>query len=459
MNVIREIAHGGYGLVQEVELDNGFRVAKKTFDIPSHKLGSLTPDGLSKLKARFKREVRIQRQLPSDLFIPVLDSQLDSDPAWFTMPLASESYREQIQRDRMAGVPERGPLADILNSLEELHRLDYRHRDLKPENILFHDGRWKLADFGLVLPPTPEESTALTRTSESLGTLLYAAPELLTASVFHNFPATADIYSFGCILHDLVGTTSRTPFHQCTAPGPLGLVIERCTQIDPTRRFQNIATLRAAVLHALSLGVQSALDALTTDWERDLNELASWNADKVSELLRYFEGRNDWGLFQELDEERLEMLFQLNRDAAIEIATLYCERASSKGFDFTYCDVIVGRLEKVFELGSPSLKAAAVIATAKMAANHNRWPVMRRLLLLCGPSMDSTIAERLSIDIIADNAKTAFRTCVEQIRRTIDSYHPTIQRVLKTNPKLEEKPVRAESSDASTNVEEAEEGQ
>jgi hypothetical protein len=89
MRVIREIAQGGFGFVSEVELADGMRVARKCFD-PAY--ASIAILGLDALKARFKREVKIQRQLSGNFFIPVLSSDLDNDPPSFTMPLAAKNY-------------------------------------------------------------------------------------------------------------------------------------------------------------------------------------------------------------------------------------------------------------------------------------------------------------------------------------------------------------------------------
>ena len=435
MKFIREIARGGFGSVQEVELADKSRVARKTFD-PDSRLVS-TPEALKKLKIRFKREVRTQGLLSTDFFIPVLLSSLDANPASFTMPLAEKNYSEQIKADRLAGTPDSGPLADILNSLEELHRLDYRHRDLKPQNILFHDGRWRLADFGLVLPPSPD-TTLVTSSHEWFGTTRYMAPEQLTN--FHTVSPAADIFAFGCILHDLVGTSPRTPFQQCSASGVLGHVIDKCTYFDPFRRFQNVATLRAALLHALSKGVKTAPDASTVEWETELKDLSSWDTAKMRGLLTYFENRTEWGLLQELDEERLEKLSKIDGETWNEIALIYCGWAGDFGFDYEYCDVIIGRLEKIYEIGSASLKTAAAVAAAKLGANHNRWYVMRRLLNICGPSMNATVAERLSIEIIAEQAEDKFRKCVERINRSIESYHPLIREVLTEEPTAGQEP-------------------
>lgn len=425
MRVIRDISRGGFGYVQEVETSDGTRVAKKSFDPQPVILAAM---GRDKLMARFKREVMIQSRLPSDFFIPVLDSDLATSPAWFTMPLAVKNYTEQIREDRRAGQPAAGPLADILNSLEELHRLDYRHRDLKPQNILFHDGRWKLADFGLALPPS-HDATTLTRTHEAFGTEFYMAPEQRTG--FHTVLPSADIFAFGCILHDLVGTTHRTPYQQCSAPGPLGSIIEKCTINEPSRRFQSIATLRAALLHALSRGMVTAPDASTVAWEDELKDIGSWDEEKARSLLRYFQERSERSLLREIDEERLEKLANIDKETWNEIALVYCEWAGTGSFSFEYCDVIVGRLEKIFQMGAASLKAAAAVAAARLGADHNRWYVMRRLLSLCGHSLDDLVAERLSIEIIAEDVSQEFVKCVERISRTIDSYHPIIRHVLR----------------------------
>lgn len=40
-------------------------------------------------------------------------------------------------------------MKDILSAYKILNRYNVLHRDLKPENILFHNGKLKLADFGL----------------------------------------------------------------------------------------------------------------------------------------------------------------------------------------------------------------------------------------------------------------------------------------------------------------------
>jgi len=171
MKKIREIDRGGFGVVDEMELDSGVRIAKKTF---SPQIGNASE--LELLRRRFSREVRIQSLIKHPNIMPVLDAGLDEDPSCFTMPLATETYERKLAADVAKDEFDPAPWTDILASVEELHRLGYVHRDLKPANILLVYGRWVLSDFGLVLP-TMRDTTILTGTNAAYGSRNYAAPE------------------------------------------------------------------------------------------------------------------------------------------------------------------------------------------------------------------------------------------------------------------------------------------
>ncbi|MGA2064068.1 MAG: serine/threonine-protein kinase [Thermoguttaceae bacterium] len=154
------------------------------------------------------RELRLAEELAGKAFgnvIRVLDSGQDSesDSYFIVMPRAEKSLRDDVDAGRRWSDQEAaGVLLEIVNGLEEVGTIV--HRDLKPGNVLFHDGRWKIADFGIAR--FIEESTSL-RTLKDCLTKPFAAPEQW---LDQTATAATDLYALGCIAHVLL--TGRPPF-------------------------------------------------------------------------------------------------------------------------------------------------------------------------------------------------------------------------------------------------------
>lgn len=442
--VVRTLARGGFGRVELVRpRRGGTTVARKVFDPKPEILAGTT---LEKLKQRFRREVSVQSRLSSDFFIPIIASDLDADEPWFTMPVADQTYAEKITADRAAGTIDAGALADILAALEELHSLGYTHRDLKPSNILLHAGRWKLSDFGLVLPVENEATTTLTSVNSTWGSQFYMAPE--QAVSFHHVTFAADIYSFGCLLHELVAEDDETrlPFQQATSDGPLGAIIEKCTEANPRKRFQTVADLRGVLLRTLDRrGPAPSPNA--AEWVRRLEQADQWDATTLKELVRAIRRASDVTdratILDALDEESLTVLHAKDPDVWEELARQYCEWVAADGFKYEYCDVLVRRLERIFTLGSVGIKGTAALAAAALGRSHTRWFVMRRLLLLCGPKLDERVAERIAIEIVAEKAQYDFAFCARRLDREPAEYHPRIAEVLEEFEKARRPAARA----------------
>jgi hypothetical protein len=289
MRLIRVINNGGFGRVEEVELPSTKRAARKVFDPEPFFVAAA---GVTKLKERFKREVKVQSALDPKFCMPVLDVGLAAEPPWFTMPLADRSLRDEINDARAANTIPKKALADVLNALEAIHELGYVHRDLKPENVLLHASRWKLSDFGLVRPPAGQ-TTVLTSTDSAWGTAPYAAPE--QCSDFRNVGPAADIFAFGCMLHDIVSGAQRVPYAQQTAAGPVGRIIEKCTEVNPAKRFASIRTLRGALLSVLS--TQNIAPRPDVDeWGTKLQAIDAWDTATAEEFARFLKQHDDLAL-------------------------------------------------------------------------------------------------------------------------------------------------------------------
>lgn len=154
------------------------------------------------------REMKIGAALSErthDHVVPILDHGQDSesDRYFLVMPVCDRSLQDAITDDGIFTMEETKVAAlNIISGLIEVK--DIVHRDLKPGNVLWHDGRWKVADFGIA--KFVEDATSLESLRTSL-TPAYAAPEQWRGERPTN---ATDVYALGCIIHAMM--TGRPPF-------------------------------------------------------------------------------------------------------------------------------------------------------------------------------------------------------------------------------------------------------
>ena len=108
------------------------------------------------------------------------------------------------------------------------------HRDIKPSNIILtYDGKIKLLDLSAARQSNYDKS----QDTVIMGTAGYAAPEQYG---FSSSSESTDIYSVGILMNKLL--TGKLLSEQVYT-GELSKVISKCTQLDPSKRYERIELL------------------------------------------------------------------------------------------------------------------------------------------------------------------------------------------------------------------------
>jgi len=227
---------------------------------------------------RLEREARAIAALSHPNIVAVHDVGRESGDFYLvTELLEGRTLREQIRNEPIGWRRAVEIAAEIAEGLAAAHAKSIVHRDLKPENVfLTVEGRVKILDFGLaqtdpILSQREEADIPTTKWFQThpgtvIGTLGYMSPEQLRGETVD---PTADIFSLGCILYEMV--TAKKPFHRdsgaatiaailkdelprdalsANAPPEFQRIVEGCVEKLPAMRFQSARDL-ALTLRAI----------------------------------------------------------------------------------------------------------------------------------------------------------------------------------------------------------------
>ncbi|MCI5903663.1 MAG: protein kinase [Oscillospiraceae bacterium] len=119
----------------------------------------------------------------------------------------------------------------LTDAVDTLHKNGLVHRDIKPSNMIISDnGGAVLIDYSIARPYSDKRSAD----TELFGTVGYAAPEQFG---FSQSDFRTDIYALGVTMKEITNRHNSSE--------RMRNAISRCTEFDPSRRFQSIAELRS----------------------------------------------------------------------------------------------------------------------------------------------------------------------------------------------------------------------
>ncbi len=250
--LLRRLGEGGMGTVYEAEeTASGRRVALKL----------IAPDFATSEDAleRFRQEGRIASMVthPRCVFVHAVDE--DAGRPYIVMELMPGDTLKDLVDDR-GPLPPDDAIAkalDVIDGLQEAHRLEVIHRDVKPSNCFLEaDGRVKVGDFGLAKSLVKEGH--LTRTGAFVGTPHYASPEQVRGEPIDR---RTDVYSVAATLFYLL--TGRPPFHGQDGAATLARIVS-----DPPPSLRSLRPdLPAALDRAVLRGLERDRDRRYPDLE------------------------------------------------------------------------------------------------------------------------------------------------------------------------------------------------
>ena len=253
--IVEKLGEGGMGVVYKAEDTKLERTVALKF-LPRH----LTANEAE--KARFLQEAKAASALNHPNVCTIYGIEEYDGQEFIEMEYVDGvTLREKIAGSRseatssLQGNTVIAYAVQIGEALHEAHGKGIVHRDVKAENIMVNSkNQIKVMDFGLA---KLKGSLKLTRTSSTVGTLAYMAPEQIQGA---DVDARSDIFSFGVVLFEML--TGRLPFrgdHDAAmmysiinenpesplkfrpdVPPELDRIIGRALEKDPADRYQHV---------------------------------------------------------------------------------------------------------------------------------------------------------------------------------------------------------------------------
>jgi TolB-like protein/Tfp pilus assembly protein PilF/predicted Ser/Thr protein kinase len=247
--ILAKLGEGGMGVVYRAEDQKLKREVALKF-LPAHLTAT------EEERARFVQEAQSAATLNHPNVCTIYGIEEHEGQQFIEMEYVDGvTLREKTEGKQLKGDEAVDYAIQIGEALLEAHSKGIVHRDVKAENIMVNSkNQAKVMDFGLA---KLRGSLRLTKTSSTIGTLAYMAPEQIQGE---EVDARSDIFSFGVVLYEML--TGRMPFrgehdaammysilnedpdsltkHRSDVPADLERIIERALEKEPGDRYQHV---------------------------------------------------------------------------------------------------------------------------------------------------------------------------------------------------------------------------
>ncbi|MCR4720708.1 MAG: Stk1 family PASTA domain-containing Ser/Thr kinase [Lachnospiraceae bacterium] len=285
---------------------------------------------------KFRAEAQSVAGLSHPNIVSVYDVGDDDGLHYIVMELVEGiTLKRFIERKQRLEVKDAVGIAiQICQGMEAAHNHHIIHRDIKPQNIIIsRDGKVKVADFGIA-----KAASSYTLTQDGEGSVHYLSPEQARGGYSDE---RSDIYSLGVTLYEML--TGQVPFSgdnnvsvvllhlQSEAtpvtvlnpgvPHSVDMIVQKCMQKKPERRYQNVAELIADLRRSMTdpdgdyvmisqnANVMSSdTRGITPDEIRELNNSSAqsptvhYNRKNPQPVVRDYPAREHSGRNDELDQ-------------------------------------------------------------------------------------------------------------------------------------------------------------
>jgi Protein kinase domain len=312
---------------------------------------------------RFQREVRLLDRLAGPHVVRYFEHGELPGRFWISMEYLGELTLADLIRTRPPADQALVLAGQVLRGLDSLHSSGVVHRDLKPENAMVDAAfRLRLIDFGLARPmPGSAGSRTVLVTTGLIGTPRYMSPEQI-----RDQPAAAasDVWSFGCILYELLTGQSLFESNNIMALGHE--IMSREIDLGPAEIPEEVRPLLERCLRRTA----------NERWEHAGAALGEFDraASTARRRLRHERYRESWGRVLErhlLERFAEEVQGQVPPDAAAQ----FTERAQQAGI----AEIDEERLQEILP---PICGGQQIILDARQTLARARQELQQAMIAL-----------------------------------------------------------------------------